>query len=244
MQDQLVGGLGVVLLATLLAGVVGPVDARVYLTQQEAIEKAFPETVTVERVTVFLTESETAWIDSVAGTSLASKIAICYAGWDADTLVGVAYFDVHIVRTLSEAIMILVRPGGKVERVDILSFDEPEDYLPSAQWLRQFEGHPLEHDLALKRGIRAITGATLSARAVTDAVRRTLALHQLLREKGRFDSAPEGDSGSGPPRGGGGFRSSRGRDDSWRGHSVIRENGDSLFTLTRTVPAICGEGAP
>jgi hypothetical protein len=43
-----------------------------------------------------------------------------------------------------------------------------------------FQGRPLDRELAVSRAIHGVTGATLSARAATEAVRRTLALHQVL----------------------------------------------------------------
>ena len=45
------------------------------------------------------------------------------------------------------------------------------------------EGRKLDDDLALKRGIRSVTGATLTARATTEAVRRILALHRVVEEE-------------------------------------------------------------
>ena len=47
-------------------------------------------------------------------------------------------------------------------------------------WLRQFEGKSLDPQLTLKGAIRPLSGSTLTANALTDAARRSLALHQLL----------------------------------------------------------------
>ena len=61
----------------------------------------------------------------------------------------------------------------------MVSFREPLDYLPREGWYRQFDGEQLDDDLQLKRDIRPVTGATLTARATTEAVRRVLAIHQV-----------------------------------------------------------------
>jgi Na+-translocating ferredoxin:NAD+ oxidoreductase RnfG subunit len=76
--------------------------------------------------------------------------------------------------------MVVIDVAGRVERVEVLSFDEPPDYLPGAAWYRQFLGQALDSQLALKRDIDGITGATLTARATTEAVRRVLAVHGVL----------------------------------------------------------------
>jgi Na+-translocating ferredoxin:NAD+ oxidoreductase RnfG subunit len=52
--------------------------------------------------------------------------------------------------------------------------------VPKRGWLDQFTGRALDGDLAVQRGIRGITGATLSSQAATDAVRRILAIHGAI----------------------------------------------------------------
>ena len=81
--------------------------------------------------------------------------------------------------------MIVVDPQGRVARIEVISFREPEDYLPRGAWYEQFRGKALNPNLQIKRDIRPVTGATLTARATTDAVRRVLALHQILTGAGR-----------------------------------------------------------
>ncbi len=76
--------------------------------------------------------------------------------------------------------MVVVDPRGAIARIEVLSFDEPEDYLPRAGWYAQFIGKPLNDEMSLTRGLRPVAGATLTARATTDAARRVLALHRVL----------------------------------------------------------------
>ena len=75
---------------------------------------------------------------------------------------------------------VVVTPDGQVLRAEVISFEEPPDYLPRDAWLRQFDGRGLDAELAMRKAIRPMTGATLTARAITDAVRRTLALHAMI----------------------------------------------------------------
>jgi hypothetical protein len=94
---------------------------------------------------------------------------------------GTAYFDTHLVRTQAETLMVVVLPGGAIGRIEVLSFSEPEEYLPRERWYAQFSGRVLDDELAMRRGIRAVSGATLTARATTEAARRVLAIHHALR---------------------------------------------------------------
>ena len=165
--------------ALLLALVAGEADARVYLTVPKALDAAFPPPAKVERRTLYLDERQAQRAAEAAGVPVEGRVLPYYVGSRDGRVAGYAYFDTHLVRTLPETILILVAPDGKVGRIDIVSFDEPEDYMPSSRWLQQFHGRRLE-DLGARQGIRALTGATLSSRAVTQAVRRVLALHHLF----------------------------------------------------------------
>jgi len=71
---------------------------------------------------------------------------------------------------------------GTVRRVEVVTFREPLEYMPRKGWYEQYQGQELDDDLALKRDIRPVTGATLTARATTEAVRRILALHAIVSD--------------------------------------------------------------
>ena len=162
--------------------------AKVFLDQEGALRLAFAPDTRVERKAVFLTEAQLARAREVAGkdVEISGSLVTMYTGRSrGGDILGTAYFESHRVRTLPETVMIVVSPEGTVARVEILSFTEPEEYKPRPAWLQQFEGRPLDHDFALRRGIHGITGATLSAEAITEAVRRTLALHAVLHETER-----------------------------------------------------------
>ena len=119
-------------------------------------------------------------IEELARAPLESRlVALHTAKRDGQTL-GYALIDVHTVRTLPEALMVVLSPEGKVQSVRVLAFHEPTDYQPPDRWYAQFAGRTLSPDLQLKRGIDGISGATLSARAATRTVRRALAYHRVL----------------------------------------------------------------
>jgi len=103
-----------------------------------------------------------------------------YAGVAGGSVAGYAYFDTHRVRTVAETVMIVVSPEGKIRKIDILSFDEPPEYLPKPRWIDQLRGRKLDDDLSLKRSIRPISGASLSGRAIVNASRKILALHRAI----------------------------------------------------------------
>ncbi len=183
-------------LAVLALGSAVPAAAKVFLTVDEALKLAFPGAA-VERHTAYLKEEERARAQKLAAVEVESALVTYYAATQGGKLAGTAYFDNHRVRTLPETVMVVVDPRGKVVRVEVLAFNEPEEYLPRGAWYGQFAGKGLDAELDLSRSIRPVAGATLTARATTAAVRRVLALHQVLAER---EKAPPPGGGAGKPR--------------------------------------------
>jgi hypothetical protein len=146
------------------------------MTQQQALASAFPRGFT--RQVHYLTNEQLAAARKESGVEFSDRMIVRYA---APT--GYAYFDTHRVRTLPETVMVLVTPEGKIDRIEILSFDEPPEYLPKERWMEQFDGRKLDEDLSLKRKIRPLSGASLSARAITNTSRKVLALHKVIGGK-------------------------------------------------------------
>ena len=176
------------LLAGLLLAVLlfpaGPAGARVFLTVDEALKLAFPGC-DVARRTAFLTPEQVRRARELSQGEVTSALVNYSVATKSGQPAGTAYFDTHRVRTLPETLMVVVDPKAQVVRIEVISFREPEDYLPRGAWYEQFRGKALDPGLQLKRDIRPVTGATLTARATTDAVRRVLALHQILIGAGR-----------------------------------------------------------
>jgi hypothetical protein len=167
--------------ATLLVALAA--HARVFMTQQQALASAFPAGVTVARQTFFLKPEQASIARRESGVDFKDGMIVRYAGTRGSQVVGYAYFDTHMVRTLPETVMIVLTADGRVDRVEILSFDEPQDYQPKERWIDQLNGRKLDDDLSLKRAIRPITGATLSGRAIVNASRKILALHKVIGTK-------------------------------------------------------------
>ena len=168
-------------LAALAAGASGAMG-QTLMTQEEALAVAFPAPATVERRTAFLNDAALTRARRLAGpdVEIETGVVTYYVGLADGRPLGVAYFDAHRVRTMAEVVMVVVAPDATVERVDVLKFMEPPEYRAPDGWIAQIEGRALDDELSLKGGVANLTGATLTARALTRAARRVLALHQVI----------------------------------------------------------------
>jgi electron transport complex protein RnfG len=162
----------------LLAAAASP--APVYSSREQALTRAFPPPAQVERRTYFLTEAEREQASRAARAKVDSGLVIAYVGKGPNGILGTGYFDTHIVRTMPETILVTVKPDGSLQGVEVVAFNEPEDYLPRRNWLKLFPGRRLDDELAVGRRLAHVTGATLTTRAIADAVRRVLAIHSVI----------------------------------------------------------------
>ncbi|HTO51786.1 MAG TPA: FMN-binding protein [Myxococcota bacterium] len=154
--------------------------ATVYATQEQALHDAFPDADAIEGRSFVLDDAQAERVRTLAETDLERKIWTIHSARRAGVILGYAILDLRTVRTLPEALLVVLTPDGAVRSLRVLAFHEPSEYQPSERWLSFFEGRKLDPELKLRRGIQQITGATLSSQSVTRAVRTSLALFQVL----------------------------------------------------------------
>jgi hypothetical protein len=156
-----------------------PARPEVLLTEARALERAFPGAA-IEKRTLYLSEEQVAQVEKAARSRMPSAVVTVYEARSGGALVGRAVLDTHTVRTMSATVLSAIAPDGTLRMVQVLQFAEPPDYLPRESWLERLSGRALDDDLWPGRGVNAVTGATLTVHAFTDAVRRALALDALV----------------------------------------------------------------
>lgn len=151
------------------------------ITRDEALAAAYPGA-TFRAEQVFLTADQQRRAEAASGVKVPSALVARYIATQGGKVVGRAYVDTHIVRTKRESLLISLDAAGRVKRVDVTAFLEPSEYTAPDAWLQQYRTRQLDDELRVDRAIRPIAGATLTANAATQAVRRVLAVDLVLRE--------------------------------------------------------------
>lgn len=168
------------IVAGLLAVAPADVSAKVFASQKQALAEAFPTATRIERDTTILRKAALAQITAITRDDQPPRVVVLHTAWKDDELLGYAHIDVHNVRTKPEAFMVVLTPEGVVRSVRILAFHEPLDYLPTDSWYAQFEGKSGGDRMRVGGDVHGVVGATLSARAAADGVRRMLAYWEVL----------------------------------------------------------------
>ena len=149
------------------------------MTREQAVAQAFPGART-RACTWVLTEAQAKAIEQRAQVKLTTRLLSATLAARGDTLLGAAFFDARRVRTMPAVFAVVVAPDTTVARVDVLAFHEPPDYRPPARWLALFGRRKLDDRLWPRRDIHALSGASLTTRAVTEAVRVALAAYAVV----------------------------------------------------------------
>jgi hypothetical protein len=157
----------------------GSARAEVFHSRESALKLAFPAVDSVEKRDLVLSAGDAERISKQAGSALPSRLVTAYVGWKGGTPAGCAFIETHRVRSLPETVMFVVGADGALSGVHMLAFHEPPEYAPPVRWLLQFAGARLNERLSLRGDIDGITGASLTANAVTAAARRVLAIYEV-----------------------------------------------------------------
>ena len=171
--------------ALVLVGcLVPPAGAQALLSQDEALALAYPAADLFDRRTAFLTDEDAGMVEDLTGEDFDQRVVTYYVAMRGDEILGVAYFDVHLVRTLREVLMVALDAQGAIRRLEVLSFAEPREYMAPGGWMALFRGRGATEAESLTRDVPNMTGATLTSHAVKDAASRALALHRVIHPTG------------------------------------------------------------
>ncbi len=172
---------GMILMAVASAFIwILPADG--FLSREEALAAAFPEA-QIRSETIFLTQTQQQEAAVLSGVEVPTIMIARYTASRDGTILGRAYVDTHIVRTKKESLLILLDAAGALLRIETTASAEGPEHQAPKSWYRQYEGRQLSDDLFINRAIRPIAGATLTARATNQAVRRILAIDRILNNR-------------------------------------------------------------
>ena len=153
----------------------GPAYATVYLSVEQAQAVMFPGA-TFKADNRTLTSEQVKTIEHASGVSVRSKQLkawrVSTGGWlIVDEVVGKHEF-IPFALGLDDS--------GAVKAIEILEYREAYGgQIREPDWRKQFVGKQPGSKLQLNKGIRNISGATLSCKHITDGVNRLLATYDV-----------------------------------------------------------------
>ena len=160
-----------ILLSILSAGDKISIDALLKQNYEE-------QNISIEKKSLILTKSDVKDIQQQAHAKVGSKIVRYYRVSHEDKVLGHAILLKQRVRTKNAAILYMVDNNNTMIGIEIISFKEPSEYKPNEEWKKVFIGKTTDDTLVAGKDIATISGATMSARAISNAARLALAIAQ------------------------------------------------------------------
>jgi hypothetical protein len=174
-----------VLGAALVALASSPASARVLLTRDQAIAQIFGAGARAQGRTAYLSDAQVEAVKRAARAPFAAHRVTYYEIAHGDTALGLAFVDQNVVRTQTETLLIALDPTGAIRAIEVLAWNEPDDFRPPDRWLARARGQSSPATLEPGKSLPHLAGATLSGRAVAACARRALALAALVTESPR-----------------------------------------------------------
>ncbi len=140
----------------------------------------------IEIRNIVISDPQAERVREISGVKLETKLVTFYIVKTDSKVKAYAYVDIHIVRTHPEVVLYVLNERGEIEVIQILSFKEPPEYMADENWLKYLKGKTIGKDLLrLRKDVPNMTGATLTAKAITDNARKVIALWKVIFEEGR-----------------------------------------------------------
>lgn len=140
------------------------------------IKPSFSQNVSIEKKQFRLSPEEIRELQKEAKAGIDSGVVRLYTVHDGKKTEGYAVLLLKKIRTKSAAVLYVMDTKQTIKSIEIVAFAEPQEYKPNRTWQKAFEGKRRDDNLFAGKGIPTISGATMSARAISDAARIAIAI--------------------------------------------------------------------
>ncbi|NOQ30945.1 MAG: FMN-binding protein [Helicobacteraceae bacterium] len=156
--------------------------SKVLITPQNALKEVYGNGIKIEKKTFLLNSKKYELVKQLSKSKLNSKIYRVYNVYKADKLLAYGVLLSMKVRSKKAVILYMIDSDKSINTIEVVSFNEPPEYLPSKSHLSQYKSKTTLNKLRVKRDINTISGATMSARSVARGARIALAVLEVTSE--------------------------------------------------------------
>ncbi len=159
-------------------------SAKVLISPVDAMKQSYGSEAVIVKKNILLSKIQASKIQKNSSTKLDSKIFRVFKATKESTLLGYGILINKKVRSKNAVVLYFISKDAILKSIEIIAFNEPLEYIPSDKWNSQFEDVSTDRMLRVSREIPTITGATLSARSITDGSRVAFAFYnEVLKDK-------------------------------------------------------------
>ena len=158
--------------------------AVVYATEEEAVKRMMPEADRFEPQEVRLSPDQLSKAQEMAGKAFRENDYHFIVGKKGSETVGYAVKLEAVGKERPITFLIGIEPAGEIKGIEVLIYRESEGSdIRNPRFMKQFFKKKSEDPLRLGQDIQPVSGATLSSRAATYAVRKALSIFDVVYKK-------------------------------------------------------------
>ena len=158
-------------------------SAKANTKVEQVVKSSFKNVSAVEPKRLILTKEEYRKVQARAKAKVTTKVYRYYVVKSGSRTVGYGVLISRKVRTKMASVLYGFTPSGIMKFAEIMAFGEPPEYIPNDTWMGQFKEKGKSAALKMGKDIPTISGATLSARNVSDGARIARALLETAIRK-------------------------------------------------------------
>ena len=154
--------------------------AKTKSSVDDVIRSSFTGVSTIEPKRIILTNKQFSQVQSRAKAAVRTKIYRYYDIKSGTKRVGYAVLISRKVRAKKATVLYAFDNSGRLKFTEIMAFGEPPEYIPSKTWMSQLQNRDHTAILTVDKDIPTISGATLSARSITEGARVARAIYEIV----------------------------------------------------------------
>lgn len=161
-----------------------PLSANLLISPIDAMNQSYGPDSKIIKENILLTNAKVEKIEKDAKVKLDDKIIRTFKASKNGKTLGFGILINRKVRSKNAVVLYVISADSVLKSVEIVAFNEPMEYIPSKNWMSQFENVKTDKMLKVGKEIPTITGATMSARSIVDGSRIAFALYnEMLKGK-------------------------------------------------------------
>lgn len=135
----------------------------------------------IEQKTIILNEKQVQQLSKSSQQTIDTKLYRVYIAKNGSSTIGYGVLLNKKVRTKTAIALYLIDMKSSIKSIEIVAFNEPIEYLPTKTWLDGFANKNGTNALHLNQDVPTVSGATLSAHAITDGSRLALSIINIIK---------------------------------------------------------------
>jgi Na+-translocating ferredoxin:NAD+ oxidoreductase RnfG subunit len=149
------------------------------LSRDQVMKKAFPSAETFVRQVLRLSDEQMKKLSRESGQKISSRFVTVYIAKKEDENLGYGFIGYTKGKSSFIKYFVAITPDGEIHSVEIMSYrGDKGSEIRYEMFKEQFTGKRTDSTIKVGADISAMSGATISSRAVTNSVRKTMRIWQ------------------------------------------------------------------